>query len=234
MKMLTISILLLALASSLAAQDTSTAKGCVATAQDRTIQLCDPPGTTLPLRVQIRAYAASTSSVTSFQLWMDGVKKFETAGQSCSACDRATMTPVVQPSTEGWHRFVFIAKDAVGEFRKTAYYFLTSRQACVASQDREIKSCNGLKDGDVVTSPIHVLLATRESNIPLFYLQILPDSQSDFIPLNVMSLAPNTTTHQLGLSGYVHLKPGVHRLRFNANAQGDLTWDKEITITVVE
>ncbi|MGE5113683.1 MAG: hypothetical protein ACM3JB_22700 [Acidobacteriaceae bacterium] len=95
--------------------------------------------------------------------------------------------------------------------------------------------CNGLKDGDIVKSPLHIVAATRETTIPIYYMQVLAgDSNSDFIPVNIFSAATNSTTHQLGLSGYVHLRPGTHTLRFNANGQGDLTWDKEITVTVLD
>jgi hypothetical protein len=215
------------------------ARGCATNAQDRTIHLCDPAGSTLGMVPLIRAYAASASEVTSFQLWMDGVKQYDTASfQGPGEIDRATIDRTVKPTKPGWHRLTFIAKDALGEFRKSAYYFMTSTVACRPSSDRTIKICNGLKDRDTVTSPVHIVFATRDSTWPIAGIGIEgadAEKDGDYIPVTTYNAAGyyDSSIHMIGLSATVHLKPGQHTIFLKAwNAEVD--WGRQLVLNVVQ
>jgi hypothetical protein len=227
MKIWYLAILLLAFSNLGVSQTTS--RGCVANSRNRSIHLCDPAGSTLGKEPEIRAYAQSTSPVTSFQLWMDGVKLTDTADNV--NVERATIDQLVAPSREGWHRMVFIARDGIGQFTKVAYYFMTSARACSASVDKEIKICNNLKDGNTVTSPIHIVAATKHSS-PIEFFSVYSDIDFNETAER-FSVGSDFTKNDLGLSGTIYLPPGTHNITFQGS-DGDNDWHKVITVNVVQ
>ena len=210
-------------------------KQCTANALDRTIHLCDPGGSTLPTSTTLRAYAASSAGITSFQLWMDGVKKYDTALDRYQP-DKGSMFTSLSasetPTTSGkWHRFVFIAKDSKGEFRTAVYYFLEDSNGasspCTPSQDRQIKICNDLKDGDTVTSPLSISFAARAST----FISDMGVSSEDLSNGGSYVGFRTGTTGVAGGSTTLHLSRGVHTLRFIAGSE-DNEFTKFVKINV--
>jgi hypothetical protein len=173
----------------------------------------------------------SASPITSFQLWVDGVKKIDTGSLNLPASYRPSINWNVRLNKEGWHRYVFIAKDGIGEFRKTAYYFNTGAQPCYASTNKEIKICNDLKDGANVISPVHIAFATKDPSVG--YVQTLPgNGEGDAANVsNGVNVAGAGTAF---VTGTIHLRPGQHRIRLYANGAGDVEWEKVITLNVIE
>ena len=210
-------------------------KQCTANTLDRTIHLCDPGGSTLPTGTTMRAYAASSAGITSFQLWMDGVKKYDTALDRYQPDKGSMFTSIPAnetPTTSGkWHRFVFIAKDSKGEFRNAVYYFLIdsigAHSPCTPSQDQQIKICNDLKDGDTVTSPLSLTFAAKAST----FISGMGVSSEDLSNGGSYVGFVTDTTGVAGGSTTLHLPRGAHTLRFIAGSE-DHEFTKFVRINV--
>src|SRR3954465_11575150 len=86
-------------------------QSCTAPSTSRTLRICEPlNGATVSAPVNVEAAANQSTTIKSMQLYVDGVKKYETTG--------ARLSTVISPAP-GTHRLSVQALDASGWFKSS-------------------------------------------------------------------------------------------------------------------
>lgn len=127
---------------------------CTATGSDRTITVCSLTGSTVSSPVTFTAAAQDSRTVTAMQIYVDGIKKYQTSGKSFSTS---------LSLASGLHKVTIKAWDSAGSFSKSFSLTVTTSSGCMASSiDRTVTICTPANNA-TVSSPVTISAAARDS-----------------------------------------------------------------------
>ena len=172
------------------------------------VNLCSPAaGATVAAPLPVLATATSSSTVSRMELWLDGVKQYQVAGNKLDTS--------VSPSA-GSHRVAVLAINSVGNTLSQAVNVTVS--VCGIPSAVGVKICFPT-DGTTVASPVAVAAAALSTS-PVQSLGIWVDG------VKVYSVAANTLSTSLTLAS------GSHRITVLARDTAGVTQQRSVNITV--
>jgi hypothetical protein len=176
------------------------------------VNLCSPAnGSTVSSPVQVTANSTVAGTIATTQLWVDGVKKYSTAG--------AGLNTAISVAA-GSHRFAVIALNKAGQKWESAVNATISNGgSCSAPTSAGVHICSPVA-GSSVSSPVKVQ-ATAKVTGTIASTQLWVDGVKKF---NVTGSNTLTTT--------VSLPAGTHRFAVTATNTPGQKWESTVNATV--
>ncbi len=179
---------------------TARAATCTPGSTNRTVTICTPSNNaTVTSPVEISAAAADSSTVTSMQIYVDGVAKYTKL--STKSIDTSLSM------SAGTHRITVQAKDSAGTFKSTVYVTVSSSSSgggtCGGTTNRTVTICTPT-NGSTVGSPVQITAAATDSST-VTALQV-------YLDYTKVYEVTNTKTLSTSLS----MSAGTHRLTVQA------------------
>lgn len=152
--------------------------GCSTGGVARTVVICQPVnGSTVTSPVHITAAAhQGASGIQVVQVYVDGVKKYETGPSGLGNADNGDQILNVDiPMSAGTHRVTVQAIDASGAFKATVNITVSGSSTCATTgTPRTVVICQPAANASV-SSPVQISAAAHPGSTTTTYLQLYVD-----------------------------------------------------------
>ena len=177
------------------------------------VNVCSPAnGSTVQSPVSVQASATVTGTISSMQLWVDGVKKFANTGT------RTLSTSLSLAA--GTHRFAVLALNTAGtKWQTVVNATVGGTTGCTAPTSPGVNICKPVS-GSTVSSPVQVQAVGTVTGT-ISHMELWVDGVKKF-----------ATTSGSTLSTSLTLAAGTHRFAVLAINTAGTKWEQAINATV--
>ena len=152
--------------------------GCSTGGAARTVVICQPVNNstvTSPVHITAAAHQGS-SGIQAVQVYVDGVKKFQTGPSGLGNADNGDQILNVDIAmSSGTHRITVQAVDASGSFKATVYATVGGSGTCATTgTPRTVVICQPAANA-TVNSPVQISAAAHPGSTTTTYLQLYVD-----------------------------------------------------------